>query len=69
MTDYIECGDCRKRCGTTTIPDVCTSIEAIANYRKLNSAVSIYCEDINRNRDCKFIKLNFSGLIGKLLGD
>jgi hypothetical protein len=63
--NYVECGDCTKREGATVI-DTCTSVEAITNYRKSNSGDSIYCEDINRNRDCKFIKLNFSGLIDKI---
>jgi hypothetical protein len=69
--NYIECGNCRTRIGNVTIPDVCKNIEAIENYQKLypNSSRSVYCEDLNRNRDCKFQKLNFHGLIGKLLGD
>ncbi|VVB83120.1 Uncharacterised protein [uncultured archaeon] len=71
MTDknYIECGDCRKRMANRTVPDVCKSIEAIEAYGKIYSRASVYCEDINRKRDCKFQKLNLHGLIGKILSE
>ena len=67
--NYIECGDCRKRWNDDRSPDMCGSKEAKGYFQKLNPDKHIipYCEDFNKNRDCKFQKLNFSGLIGKII--
>jgi len=74
MTDknYVDCEDCRKRyVGKIIRVDLCSSKEAIKYFESLNHGEKVipYTADFNKNHDCKFIKFNFSGLIGKILNE
>ena len=68
----IECGDCKSSWyPDDRSPEMCKSKEAKEYFQKLNPNTHIipYCTDFNKNHDCKFQKLNFSGLIGKILSE
>jgi hypothetical protein len=67
--NYVDCEDCRKRyIGKIIRVDLCSSKEAIKYFGSLKPSEKIipYTVDFNKNHDCKFIKLSFSGLLSKI---
>jgi hypothetical protein len=73
MAYRVECFDCKDLIDNAleVKPDKCGNKEALEYHQSLHpdKKIILYCTDVNKNNDCKFVRLKFSGLVAKFFSD